>query len=281
VNERAAVDLNLANWDERAVAHSAPGQGYQLDDYAADPAKVSGVVAFDAPRLGDLAGVRGVHLQCHLGTDTLSLARLGARMTGVDFSPSALEQARALAARTGAQIDYHRADVSDGAAVLAAVGAGRYDLVYTGIGALCWLPRIADWAQLVADLLAPGGRLLVRDGHPALQALDHDRTDSELVLAFPWFERPEPTVWDEPGTYVDTDHVFTHTRSAEWNHGLGELVTAVLAAGLQVTGLEEHRSIPWKAMGRMVEAPDGEWALPGDAADRVPLSFTLQARKPA
>lgn len=251
-----------------------------LEAYTDDPHKISDVVTFDRPRLGDLARVRGVHLQCHLGTDTLSLARLGARMTGVDFSPSALEQARALAARAGAEIDYHRADVSDGAAVLAAVGAERYDLVYTGIGALCWLPRIADWARLVADLLAPGGRLLVRDGHPALLALDQDHTDGDLVLAFPWFERAEPTVWDEPGTYVDTDHAFTHTRSAEWNHGLGELVTAVLAAGLEVTGLEEHRSIPWKAMAHMVEVPGGEWALPGDAADRMPLSFTLQARKP-
>ncbi len=281
VDERAAVDLNLAGWDERALAHAAPGTGYRLEQYVEDPARVSDVVAFDAPRLGDLAGVRGVHLQCHLGTDTLSLARLGARMTGVDFSPSALEQARALAERAGAEVDYHRADVTDGAAVLAAVGAGRYDLVYTGIGALCWLPRTADWARLVSDLLAPGGRLLVRDGHPALLALDHDRTDGELVLAHPYFERPEPTVWDEPGTYVETDRVFTHTRSAEWNHGLGELVTAVIAAGLQVTGLEEHRSIPWQAMGHMVEVPGGEWALPGDAADRIPLSFTLQARKPA
>jgi 2-polyprenyl-3-methyl-5-hydroxy-6-metoxy-1,4-benzoquinol methylase len=284
VDERAAVDLNLANWDERAAAHAAPGTGYLLEAYVKDPHKISDVVAFDAPRLGDLTGVRGVHLQCHLGTDTLSLARLGARMTGVDFSPTALEQASALAARAGAEIDYHRADVSDGAAVLAAVGAGRYDLVYTGIGALCWLPRIADWAQLVADLLAPGGRLLVRDGHPALLALDQDRTDGELVLAFPWFERAEPTVWDEPGTYVETDHVFTHTRSAEWNHGLGELVSAVLEVGLQVTGLTEHRSIPWQAMAHMVEVPSadgtGEWALPGDAADRMPLSFTLQARKP-
>lgn len=285
MDERAAVDLNLANWDERAVAHAAPGTGYVLEAYVEDRQKISDVVTFDRPRLGDLTGLRGVHLQCHLGTDTLSLARLGARMTGVDFSPGALEHASALASRAGAEIDYHRADVSDGAAVLAAVGAGRYDLVYTGIGALCWLPRIADWARLVADLLAPGGRLLVRDGHPALQALDQDRTDGELVLAFPWFERPEPTVWDEPGTYVETDHVFTHTRSAEWNHGLGELVTAVLDAGLLVTGLAEHRSIPWKAMGHMVEVPSadgaGEWALPGDAADRVPLSFTLQATKPA
>ncbi|WP_218566925.1 class I SAM-dependent methyltransferase [Quadrisphaera granulorum] len=280
MDARAAVDLNLTTWDERAVVHAAsPDYGFEV--FICDQEHLSDVVSFDRPLLGDIAGQRGIHLQCHLGTDTLSLARLGAHMTGVDFSPNALEQARTLAARADADIDYHQVDVSDGAAVLAAVGAGRYDLVYTGIGALCWLPRITDWAQLVADLLAPGGRLLVRDGHPALNALDQDRTDGELVLSYPWFEREEPTVFDEPGTYVATEHVFTHTRSAEWNHGLGELVTAVLAAGLQVTGLTEHRSIPWQAMAHMVEVAGGEWALPGDAADRVPLSFTLQAVKPA
>jgi len=96
-----------------------------------------------------------VHLQCHLGTDTLSLARLGARMSGVDLSAAALEQARALAVRTGADIDYHQADVSQPAAVLDAVGAGGHDLVYTGIGALCWLPDITRWAQLVATCSHP------------------------------------------------------------------------------------------------------------------------------
>jgi SAM-dependent methyltransferase len=149
--------LNRANWDDRAVAHAEHG-GYDLQIYRDDSGHLSDVVRFDLPRLGDLTGVRGVHLQCHLGTDTLSLARLGARMTGVDLSERSLEYAARLAEDTGAEIDYHRADVYD---AVDALGAERFDLVYTGIGALCWLPSIDRWAGVVAGLLRPGGRLFL------------------------------------------------------------------------------------------------------------------------
>src|ERR1700731_3495424 len=133
-----------------------------------DPAHLSDVVRFDLPLLGDIGGLRGLHLQCHIGTDTLSLARLGGRMTGLDFSPAALEQARRLAADVGAEIEYVQADAYD---AVEGLGRGRLDLLYTGIGAICWLPRIERWAQVVADLLAPGGRLFMREGHPMLWSL--------------------------------------------------------------------------------------------------------------
>ena len=125
--------LNRAMWDERAPAHAA-SPGYGLGSYLADPGHPSDVVTFDRPRLGDLSGLRGAHLQCHIGTDTLSLARLGATMSGLDFSTASIEQARALATATGTGIDYHVADVYDAVAVL---GAETYDFVYTGIGVLC------------------------------------------------------------------------------------------------------------------------------------------------
>ena len=104
---------------------------------------LSGVVRFDLPRLGEIAGARGVHLQCHIGTDTISLARLGARMTGLDFSAPAVAQAGALAERVNAAVDFVQADVYDAVELL---GAGRFELVFTGIGALCWLPDIRRWA---------------------------------------------------------------------------------------------------------------------------------------
>src|SRR3712207_7985687 len=105
-------EVNRANWDDRARAHAASAD-YDVAAFAADPRHLSGVVRFDLPRLGDIAGLRGVHLQCHIGTDTLSLARLGARMTGLDFSAPAVEQARALARRCGTEIEYAQAEVDD------------------------------------------------------------------------------------------------------------------------------------------------------------------------
>lgn len=267
--------LNRAMWDERALAHAA-SPDYGIEQLVADPERLSGVVEFDRPRLGRLDGLRVAHLQCHIGTDTLSLARLGAVVTGLDFSGASVERARALAVAAGAGIAYHVADVYDAVEVL---GAAAYDLVYTGIGALCWLPDVSRWARTVAGLLRPGGRLFIREGHPVLWATDLDRLDGSLVVDFPYFERGEPTIWDEPGTYVATETEFAHTRSAEWNHGIGEILTAVLTAGMTITGFEEHRSVPWQAMPDMVAGEDGEFRLP-ERVDRMPLTYTLQAVKP-
>ncbi|SCG53448.1 Methyltransferase domain-containing protein [Micromonospora halophytica] len=268
-------DLNRANWDERAPAHAA-SPDYAVRRFAADPAYLSGVVRFDLPRLGDVAGLRGVHLQCHIGTDTVSLHRLGARMTGLDFSGASLAEARVVAERADAAVDFVQADVYDAADVL---GPGGFDLVYTGVGALCWLPDIRRWAQVVAALLRPGGRLFLREGHPMLWALNDTRPDGLLVVDHPYFERPEPTVWDEHGTYVDTDTTFRHNTTHEWNHGLGEVVTALLDAGLELTMLVEHDSAPWDALpGRQVKDAHGEWRLT-DRPWRLAQTYTLQARR--
>ena len=269
--------VNRLSWDERAPAHAA-SRDYGFDRFRSDPSYVSDVVRFDLPRLGDVAGLRGVHLQCHIGTDTLSLARLGARMSGLDFSEPALTAARGLADDLGLEVDFHQADVYDAVSVL---GAEAYDLVFTGIGALCWLPSITRWADVVAGLLKPGGRLFIREGHPMLWTLADARPDGLLSVEHPYFETTEPIVWDEPGTYVETDVEFAHTVSHEWNHGLGEIVTALLDRGMQLTQLVEHDSVPWEALpGQMEQVELGEWHL-ADRPERLPCSYTLQAVKRA
>lgn len=271
------IALNRANWDERAAAHAA-SPDYAVEQFATDPAYLSSEVRFDLPRLGDVRGLRGVHLQCHIGTDTVSLTRLGAQMTGLDFSAPALEQAATLAQRASAEVEWVHAEFHDAPNVLP---AEAFDFVYTGIGAICWLPRIADWAQVVAGLLKPGGRLFIREGHPMLWTLDDERDDDLLVVRHPYFEPAEPNIWDEDGTYVETDAEFTATKTAEWSHGLGEIVSAVLGAGLRVTGLEEHDSAPWPPLGEQVLERDpefGEFRL-REGRERLPFTYTLQALK--
>jgi SAM-dependent methyltransferase len=269
------VRLNRANWDERAAAHAA-SPDYQVQQFFDDPSHLSQVVRFDMPLLGSIDGVRGVHLQCHIGTDTLSLARLGAQMTGLDFSPSALAEARRMAEATGASIDYVEGDVYAAPSLL---GMHEFDLVFTGIGALCWLPSIEQWAQVVADLLRPGGRLFIREGHPMLWALDEMRSDA-IVVNYPYFETEQPLVEDDDGgTYVQTDVRFDNNLTHTWNHGLGEVVTALHAVDLQVTSLVEHDSVPWEALpGQMVKDDAGEWRL-GEHPERLACTYTLQAVK--
>ena len=269
------LNLNRANWDERAPAH-ATSPDYNVQGFVDDPAFIGDVVQFDRPLLGDLGGLRGVHLQCHIGTDTVGLSRLGARMTGLDFSSASIDQARVLVARSGDDVTFVESDVYD---AVSALGGEQFDLVFTGIGALCWLPSISRWAAAVAALLKPGGRLFIREGHPMLWSLADARPDGLLVVDFPYFERDEPSVWEEGGTYVETDVVFTANTTHEWNHGLGEIVTALIAEGLQITGLVEHDSVPWEALPwQMTKDVRGEWRLK-DRPWRLAASYTLQAVK--
>lgn len=271
------LDANRANWNERATLHAArDGSGYGVLRYVEDREALSDVVRFDQPLLGDLSGKRAVHLQCHIGTDTLSLARLGARVTGLDFSENAVEEARRLVAETGDAVDFVRSDVAHARDVLP---KGAFDLVYTGIGALCWLPSITEWAGVVADLLAPGGTLHIREGHPVLWSMNE--TLPGLTLAFPYFEQPAPLEWDDDSTYVEVSAPLQSTRTYEWNRGLGEIVTALLDRGLRLDALIEHDSAAWEALpGRMTQRPDGEWALT-EQPSVMPLSYTIRASKPA
>jgi SAM-dependent methyltransferase len=269
-----SLRINRASWDERAPAHAA-SPGYSVDRFLSDPAFISDVVRFDLPRLGDVTGLTGVHLQCHIGTDTISLARLGARMTGLDFSPASIEQARRLAETAGPMVEFVEAEVYDAPAIL---GRERFDFVFTGIGAICWLPSIRRWAEVVAELLVPGGWLFIREGHPMMWTLA-DRDDDLLVVEQSYFERAEPNVWDEGGTYVETDVQFETTVTHDWNHGLGEIVTALFDVGMELRMLVEHDSVPWEAFpGHMERTGEKEWRL-AERPWRLPHSYTLRAVK--
>ncbi|WP_370617910.1 class I SAM-dependent methyltransferase [Mumia sp. Pv 4-285] len=268
--------VNRAMWDDRAPAHATSPE-YDLRRYADDPAALSDVVRFDLPLLGDVAGLRAVHLQCHIGSDTVSLHRLGCDVVGLDLSPASLDQARALARRAGADVSYVEGDVYDAVGLL---GAGAYDLVFTGIGALIWLPDVDRWAGVVSDLLRPGGRLFLREGHPML--LTHEVVDGRATLTYPYFHQPEPLVFTTAESYVESTETLKELPSREWVHSLADVVTALLDHGLTVTGLAEHDSVPWVALpGLMEPHPDhpGEHRL-ADHPERMAASYTLQAVKP-
>ena len=192
-------DINLANWESRVPVHTGPG-GYDLTRFD-DPDYLSPVVRYDLPRLGRLDGLDVVHLQCHIGTDTVSLGRLGTQsMVGLDFSPAALHAARELAERARAEVTFTEGDVYDAVGFL---GGHRFDLVYTGIGAICWLPSIRRWAEVVAGLLRMGGRLFMREGHPVLWSMSDPRPDGLLVVEYPYFEG-DGVVFVEEQSYTGT-----------------------------------------------------------------------------
>lgn len=277
MRERDAVAANRANWDDRVAAHL---HAYDVEGFIADPGRISSVVRDDltllAPHLpgGSPAGLTLVHLQCHIGLDTLSWARLGATVTGVDFSPASVAAARSIAARCNLPAAFVESDVDHASSAC----SERFDVVYTGIGVLCWLPDLQRWAHNVAELLRPGGLFYVRDSHPILNALDDDRDDDDLVLSQPYFSTGTPMRYDHGTTYADSDVRLEHSTTYEWQHSLSEIVQCLLNAGLQITSLAEHRTIPWTALPQLVSSAEG-YVLPA-APLRLPLTFSLTATKP-
>lgn len=286
VDGAEARAANRANWDDRARVH-ADSQFLDLDGMATDPTRISPVIADDLALLrphlaGDLdperplAGYDVCHLQCHVGTDTLSLARLGGRVTGVDLSPVSLEFARDLARRAGADICYVESDV---AAAATAVD-GRFDLVHTSIGAICWIEDLAAWATTIATLLRPGGTFFLRDAHPVLQVFD-DTVRGDVRLGNRYWPLPSGSAltYDEPLTYTDGDHGrIKASRNYEWPHSMAEVVQSLLDAGLRLVALDEQDTLPWQSLDVMV--PEGEhWVFPPPWREQVPVAFSVVARR--
>lgn len=237
------------------VFKHAESQDYNFAAFISDPSYVGNVIDFDRPRLGDVTGLNCVHLQCHIGTDTLGLARLGAAsVTGLDISDASIKEARRLAEATngtgGEKVKYVEASVYGALDVLP---EGQFDLVFTGVGAICWIHSIQMWAEVVSKLLKPGGRLFIRECHPIMWAIDEDVRD-KLVVRHPYFELPDPINFEDSGTYTDGDHTFQATQSAEFNHGIAEIIQALLDHGMTITAMEEHQSLPWLALPEQMTA---------------------------
>ncbi|UQU62091.1 class I SAM-dependent methyltransferase [Couchioplanes caeruleus] len=260
-----------ANWDERTPIHLASRfydvAGRDPEDWFA---------AYEWADLGDLSGKDVLHLQCHLGTETVAFARRGARtVTGLDLSGAAVEAARRIAADAGAAIEYVQGNVYDAAALL---GGRRFDVVYTGKGALCYLPDLQRWAAVVAGLLRPGGVAYVAEFHPVLRSLGlvDPEPDNALTLRHDMLGGRGAAELDATYTYTDGPALTSATTSYEWEHGLGEVVTALSRAGLAVRSLTESDELPWPRWPHMERTARGWWRLPG-TAPKVPLFYALLA----
>ncbi len=262
---------NRANWDARVDIHYGSDE-YGIARFIEDPAHLSGVVSYDKEKLGDVAGKRLLHLQCHIGTDTVSWARCGATVTGVDFSEKSIEAARALSEKSGTPARFVVSELYDTPTVL----TEKFDIVYTGVGAICWLPDIEGWARVVASLLISGGTFYMREGHPMMWAMDWEATD-QLRVRFPYFETSEPDAEEEHETYAGEGDV-TSPLNYAWNHGIGETIDALIRAGLRIDQVEEYDECEWQGLEMMVKGEDGLWRLP-DHRERLPLMWSVLAAK--
>lgn len=264
--------VNLANLDSRVAIHYSSDE-YGVERYAADPEHLSSVVRFDKDKVGPVDGKSLLHLQCHVGTDTVSWARLGADVTGVDFSPEAVAAGRRLSRDSDTPVTFVESELYDAPVEL----RKQFDVVYTGVGAICWLPDIRGWAEVLDALLKPGGTFYMREGHPLMWSLDWDDPAGTLTLAYPYFEG-RPAEFGATESYIGHGEV-TSPKTYDWNHGVGEVLSALLDVGLRLDAIEEYDFCEWKATEQMVEDIKGHWRLP-EGSLRIPMMWSIKATKP-
>jgi SAM-dependent methyltransferase len=266
--------VNRANWDERVAIHlEAPC--YELASLRAGQGRLGPI---EDAEVGDLDGLRVLHLQCHFGRGSLVLASRGADVVGLDFSAPLIATAKSLVAELGLaeRARFVEADLYD--APSAIPEPGSFDLVYVTWGALCWLPDIRRWAEIVAHFLKPGGALYLCEGHPAAMVLDDAAPRQGAMPGWfvPYF-LPGPLVLDDPRDYADPDANLSNARTYEWMHPLGDIVTALIDAGLTLRWLHEHEAVAWQMFEVLVEDGEGMYRWP----DRpwLPLAYSLRAER--
>jgi SAM-dependent methyltransferase len=260
------LEANQANWNDRVGIHVA-SRFYDVDGWLSNE---PGPTPLELQALGSVEGLSLVHLQCHFGLDTLRWARVGATVTGVDFSPAAIAEATTLAERAGLD-ERSRFVCSTVYDAPEALAGERFDVVYVSLGSLCWLPSIEMWAHSVAKLLRPGGRLYLHDVHPLSNSLDDDGEH----FTFGYFEATEPLIFDSTETYTDGDGIES-TTTYEWNHSLAELFGALRVNGLVIDAFDELDWTVWHQFPWLEESVEGTWTIPADRP-RIPIAFTLVA----
>jgi len=263
----AALTANRAVWDTWAPLHFA-SECYDIPSFKAgreplDPISLAGV--------GDVKGRTLLHLQCHFGLDTLSWARRGALVTGVDFSATAIAKAREIAVDMALAADFVCCDVYDAPTHL----ERQYDVVFTSVGALCWLPDLEDWARVVARCLKRGGRFFIFESHPALYLFD-ERPPAGMRLKYPYFVRA-PLIETETGSYA-APHSGVEVTIHSYAHPLSDIVGSLLRAGLRITTYDEYPWARWQALPWMTRRDEYFWELPREFGE-IPMMFSLAATR--
>lgn len=259
---------NRALWDELAPVHA---RAYKEVDLLKKGEPVLDEI--ELREVGEVEGKTLLHLQCHIGTDTLAWARRGAQVTGVDFSLRSIALAQELRGELGLEATFICINIYE----LPAALDEPFDIVYTSRGVLCWLRDLEGWARIIAHFLKPGGIFYIMEAHPFCYAFER-ADEGELRLTYPYFHSPEPRVWDDlDGDYADGDYIPRHP-SYEWQWSLSDIVGALLEAELQIELFNEYERLFFKLFSGMTEGPERWYRLP-EYAGKLPLLFTLRARK--
>jgi 2-polyprenyl-3-methyl-5-hydroxy-6-metoxy-1,4-benzoquinol methylase len=269
----AAIDMNedyyetnKRRWNELVAIH-AGSKEYDMEGFLMGKSSLHKV---ELDKLGDVNGKTLLHLQCHFGLDTISWARLGAKVTGVDFSDTAIELARDIAEKVGVEAEFVCSNIYD----LPDVLEGQYDIVFTSYGVLCWLNDIEEWGRIIAQYLKPGGVFLLVESHPFMWVFDDKSTN--LCLRYSYWYNEEPLSWNEDGTYADKNAEVVNKRSYEWQHSVSDVLNALINAGLVIGEVREYPELVWEYVPSSVKTGEREYRIPGDP---LPQMWSVLASK--
>jgi len=264
------LEANRRHWDELVPLHMQT-RFYNVDAFKSGE---SGLHDLEIAEVGDVAGKSLLHLQCHFGLDTLSWTRRGARVTGVDFSPAAIEAAKGLAAECGIDARFVESDIY----LLPEKLDDQFDVVYTSYGVVFWHPDVRRWAEVVARYVKPGGFFYIAEFHPFCAVFHNEDANGELEIRYPYFEG-DVIRFEEDGTYADREAKLCNKVTYSWPFTIGGVVNSLIEAGLSIEFLHEHPFTVEQFWPLMNEVEPRKWVL-RRYGESVPLLFSLKARKP-
>ncbi|MFX1263480.1 MAG: class I SAM-dependent methyltransferase [Promethearchaeota archaeon] len=264
------IEANKHMWELRVDAHKN-SQFYDVEGFLKGKQTLDPV---ELDEVGNVADKSLLHLMCHFGMDTLSWGRLGAKVTGVDFSEKGVKLACDLSKQIGVEARFIVSDIYK----LPQVLDDEFDIVFTSGGVLTWLPDLKKWAQIVARFVRQGGFFYIREFHPFPYVFDDDEGVVDFKLRYPYFTPEKPLKFEDGSTYADPDAKIENTVTYEWNHSISTLINSLIDAGLRIEFFNEFPFTTWKALPFLIEREDGRWVLPSHQ-ESLPLMYSLKATK--
>jgi SAM-dependent methyltransferase len=265
------INSNKKRWEELADLHFK-GEYYDVENFKKGGISLS---ELEINEVGDVKGKKLLHLQCHFGKDTLSWARLGAQVTGADFSSRAIELAKQLSVEIGIEATFIQSDIS--ALDQTSLEPASFDIVFTSNGAIYWLPELKSWAKYISHFLKPNGFFYILDSHPTGNIFD-DECEDDLIVRYPYFHQEKPLEFDEEGSYADEKAKLMNTKEYGWVHDMGSIVYSLVNAELRIDFLHEYPFVAWKMFPFLEQKEDDWWYLPRKF-QKIPLTFSLKAIK--
>ncbi len=268
MNEKKYFETNLKRWNE-LVDINVKSKMYDLDSFISGKTSLSPI---ELEEIGNVKGKSLLHLQCHFGMDTLSWARLDAKVTGVDFSDKAISFARDLSNKLKIPARFIQSNVYDIPKIL----NEEFDIVFTSYGTICWLPDLVEWAQIINKYLKSGGLFYIIDGHPFGFIIDEKH--KPFKVGFNYFSEGRPVFFNEGGAYADLSADLKNQASYQWDHPISEIINALINTNLELEFLHEFPYTFFNIHPDMREREDGYWEFT-NYEYTVPMMFSIKAHK--